>query len=182
MQNFGAKNKEHYGMLWYFLEWSIEMTSSGRYAYAREILSKKATKIVFTIKRLLSNIDSSAVETRNKLFDALVKPVLLYGCEIWGPELLSYKTHFDKSTIEQVHIKFCKQTLNVPWYTENKACRAELGRYPLSIDIINCDWGFMFYAYKTGKYENKGASLPCRGKSLFSLQKKLHRRRKKLLN
>ena len=87
-----------------------KMTSSGRYAYAREILSKKATKIVFTIKRLLSNIDSSAVETRNKLFDALVKPVLLYGCEIWGPELLSYKTHFDKSTIEQVHIKFCKHT------------------------------------------------------------------------
>ena len=42
---------------------AIEMTSSGRYAYSREILSKKATKIVFTIKRLLSNIDSSAVET-----------------------------------------------------------------------------------------------------------------------
>ena len=57
----------------------IEMTSSGRYAYAREILSKKATKIVFTIKRLLSNIDSSAVETMKKLFDALVKPVLRYG-------------------------------------------------------------------------------------------------------
>ena len=78
------------------------MTSSGRYACARKILSKKATEIVFTIKRLLSNIDSSAVETRNKLFDALVKPVLLYGCEIRGSELLSYKTHFDKSTIEQV--------------------------------------------------------------------------------
>ena len=24
MQNFGVTNKEHYGMLWYFLEWSIE--------------------------------------------------------------------------------------------------------------------------------------------------------------
>ena len=22
MQNFGVTNKEHYGMLWYFLEWS----------------------------------------------------------------------------------------------------------------------------------------------------------------
>ena len=22
-QNFGVTNKEHYGMLWYFLEWSI---------------------------------------------------------------------------------------------------------------------------------------------------------------
>ena len=54
------------------------MTSSGCYANAREILSKKATKTVFIIKRLLSNIDSlTAVETRNKLFDALVKPVLL---------------------------------------------------------------------------------------------------------
>ena len=113
----------------------MEMTSSVRYTYAREILNKKAPKIVFTIKRFLSNIDPSAVEARNKLFDALVKPALLYGCEIRGPELLSYKTHFDKRRIEQVHIKFCKQTLNVPWYTENTACREELGRYPLSIDI-----------------------------------------------
>ena len=23
MQNFGVKNKGHYGVLWYFLEWSI---------------------------------------------------------------------------------------------------------------------------------------------------------------
>ena len=23
MQNLGVKNKEYYGMLWYFLEWSI---------------------------------------------------------------------------------------------------------------------------------------------------------------
>ena len=25
MQNFGMKNKEYYGMLWYFLEWSIAL-------------------------------------------------------------------------------------------------------------------------------------------------------------
>ena len=110
----------------------IEMTSSGRYTYAREILSKKATKVLSIIKRSFSNLDSATIAIKNKLFNALVKPVLLYACEIWGPELLSYKTHFDKSTIEQVHIKFCKQT---SWYTENIACRAELGRYPLSIDI-----------------------------------------------
>ena len=113
----------------------IEMTSSGRYTYAREILSKKTTKVLSIIKRSFSNIDSATIAIKNKLFNALVKPVLLYACEIWGPELLSYKTHFDKSTSEQFHIKFCKQTLDVPWYTENIACRAELGRYPLSIDI-----------------------------------------------
>ena len=25
MQNLGVSNKEHYGMLWYFLEWSIAL-------------------------------------------------------------------------------------------------------------------------------------------------------------
>ena len=69
------------------------------------------------------------------LFDALVKPIMPYGCEKYGDQNYCQKTHFDKSIIEQVHIKFCKQILNVPWYTENIACRAELGRYPLSIDI-----------------------------------------------
>ena len=27
MQNFGVTNKEHYGMLWYFLEWSIRIVA-----------------------------------------------------------------------------------------------------------------------------------------------------------
>ena len=44
----------------------IEMTSSGRYTYAREILCKKATKIVFTINRFLSNIDPSGFSDRGK--------------------------------------------------------------------------------------------------------------------
>ena len=43
---------------------------------------------------------SLTIAIKNKLFDALAKPVLLDACEIWGPELLSYRTHFDKSTIE----------------------------------------------------------------------------------
>ena len=29
MQNFGVTNKEHYGMLWYFLEWSIDCHGVG---------------------------------------------------------------------------------------------------------------------------------------------------------
>ena len=32
MQNFGVRNKEHYGMLWYFLEWSIVVLSDIRLA------------------------------------------------------------------------------------------------------------------------------------------------------
>ena len=68
----------------------IEMTSSGRYTYPRQILCKEVIKVLSTIKRLLSYIDSPTVEIKSKLFDALVNPVLLYGCEVWIPDLLSY--------------------------------------------------------------------------------------------
>ena len=68
----------------------IEMTSSGN-------LSKKAYQVLATVKRLFSNSDTTSITIQNKLFDALVKPILLYGCEIWGPELISDKTHFDKA-------------------------------------------------------------------------------------
>ena len=62
----------------------------------------------------------------------LLKPIMLYGSQIWGPELLSLKTDFDKCQIEQVHLKFCTRVLIVPWYAPNTGCRTELGRLPLS--------------------------------------------------
>ena len=50
-----------------------------------------------TIKRFLSNSDTAAILIKNKLFDALVKPILLYGCEIWEPEILSYQTRLQSN-------------------------------------------------------------------------------------
>ena len=54
MQNFGVTNKEHYGMLWYFLEWSIrihsekemyiitDLTLACQYFYRKESLKTHA--------------------------------------------------------------------------------------------------------------------------------------------
>ena len=82
----------------------IEITSSCRFSMQEKC--KKAIKVLSIINRSFSKTDAATIAIKNKLFNALVKPVLLYACEIWGPELLSYKTPFDKSTTEQVHIKF----------------------------------------------------------------------------
>ena len=60
----------------------MEMTSSGRYTYARDILGKKAYKVLATVKRLFSNSNTTTIIINNKLFDALVKPKLLCVCEI----------------------------------------------------------------------------------------------------
>ena len=38
MQNFGVTNKEHYGMLWYFLEWSIAAVFFGERGKTQHML------------------------------------------------------------------------------------------------------------------------------------------------
>ena len=59
-----------------------------------------------------------------KLFDSLVKPILLYGGEFWGTEVLK------DDPIQSVHVKFCKMLLGVGKYATNSACLAELGQFP----------------------------------------------------
>ena len=44
----------------------IEMTSSGRYTYARGSFSKKAYKVLATVKRLFSNLDTTTITIKNK--------------------------------------------------------------------------------------------------------------------
>ena len=39
MQNFGVTNKEYYGMLWYFLEWSIDLNFDHALKYKISALS-----------------------------------------------------------------------------------------------------------------------------------------------
>ena len=67
------------------------------------------------------------IETQLDLFDKIVVPILLYGCEIWGTG--------DNSVIERVHLKFCKLLLNVKKSTPDFMIYGELGRYPLEISI-----------------------------------------------
>ena len=57
----------------------------------------------------------------------MVKPMILYGCEIWG---------FGNNEIsERLHFKLCKLLLHLKASTPDYMVYDELGRYPISIDI-----------------------------------------------
>jgi hypothetical protein len=56
-----------------------------------------------------------------------VKPILLYGCEIW--------VFGNIDIIERVHLKFCKLILNLKKSTPNFMIYGELGIYPMSVYI-----------------------------------------------
>jgi hypothetical protein len=60
------------------------------------------------------------------LFDALVKPMLSYGCEVWSD-------HMAREQLKVVHRAFLKLSLGVNTMTSSYVVLAEFGRFPLEI-------------------------------------------------
>ena len=70
-----------------------------------------------------------SVKCQYDLFEKIVKPILLYGCEIWGFSKLDI--------IERVHLKFCKLLLNLKKSTPSYMIYGELGILPMSL-FVKC--------------------------------------------
>ena len=64
------------------------------------------------------------------LFDTFIKPVLSYGCEVWGVDLLLSS---DCSSVERVHRWFCRRVQALPKHVPAAVSLAELGRQPLHL-------------------------------------------------
>ena len=67
------------------------------------------------------------IDLQLELFDFLIMPILLYGCEIWGFENITM--------IEKIHLKYIKYILGLKQSTPTCMVLGETGRYPLSISI-----------------------------------------------
>ena len=99
-------------------------------------LKIKGTKASFKLSSALSSLNHINVKTHTKLFDALIRPIISYGCEVWLPDLF-YKEScpiskkLDTITCEKVHNSFCKRILNIYKSSPNALARQELGRLPL---------------------------------------------------
>ena len=88
----------------------------------------------------ISNLDPKIAL---KLFNAFIKPILLYGAEIWGPETLCRNnlqktlSRFVKFENETILLSFARGVLKVHRNAHNLGVRGELGLYPLAIDIMD---------------------------------------------
>ena len=71
------------------------------------------------------------VATLGYLFDALVRPVASYGCEIWSPDFIR-KAGIGKGGIELLHNSFMRQAMQVRSSTPVPILLSELGRQPIS--------------------------------------------------
>lgn len=91
---------------------------------------EKGRKAWFKIKKSIG-LDNPC-SLLEKLFDTLISPIILYGCEIWGAD----NKFKDTDPFEHLHIKFIKEILGVHSKATNAACLSELNRYPLKVKIL----------------------------------------------
>ena len=109
----------------------IEMTNTCNFTKATDILYKKALRALFSIYSSIDiHADLKNVPLFLKLFDSLVKPVLLYGSEIWGSHIGS-----GKNPIAKFINKFHRTLLGVPRNSSNTGTLAELGCIPIEVNV-----------------------------------------------
>ena len=104
----------------------IIFAKSGNFNKTKTYLAEKAQRAMYEVLKIGRSYKLS-IKIQLDLFDKMVKPILLYGSEVWG--------FSNNDIIERVHLKFCKLLLNLKSSTPNYMVYGELGRHPLEIDI-----------------------------------------------
>ena len=97
----------------------LTFSAFGNFSMAKQELKKIALKALFKLKKEMGCFFRSKVKVTLQLFDSLVKPILLYGSEIWGIE---NDEPDSRNPIEAVHITFCKPLLGTSRSSTNNAC------------------------------------------------------------
>ena len=63
----------------------VKLRPSGSFTAAADELSAKARRAWYSISSIIYKDKRISVERAFQLFDSLVSPVALYGCEVWYP-------------------------------------------------------------------------------------------------
>ena len=104
----------------------LQMHGTKGLTFALSHLKTAAGRACFALQARCTELEITDIPLRLKLFDALVRPVMSYGCEVWAP-LASTAALMD---MERVHVSFLRRMLGVPQSSPIQMIYAELGRLP----------------------------------------------------
>ena len=133
---------------------------SGSFTYAQEDLYNKSLKAYFKFSKEFLSLKSN-IHIGMHVFDHTIKPILLYGCEIWdsfnpftskfrkGLDLVDLEQIYSKLYSEKMHQKFCKYILGVHKKATNLAVLSELSRHPLYFNIVKSMLNYYLRLEKT---------------------------------
>ena len=139
----------------------IFLSRTGSYIKTKKHIADQANKALYSLLRKARTLNLP-IDLQIDMFNKVIKPILLYGCEVWG--------YGNLDVIERVQLKFFKQILNLKKSTPSFMVYGELGVFPLSIDIQSRMVSFWIKLGAIGK--NEIAS------SLYKLVRHLNEQRK----
>ena len=104
----------------------IILSRSGSFRSNKKHLAEQANKALFTLFKKIRSLNLT-IDLQIELFNKTVKPILLYGSEIWGFGNLD--------DLERIQLKFLKFAYNLKRSTPTYMIYGELGVKPIAIDI-----------------------------------------------
>ena len=120
----------------------VKLRPSGSFTAAADELSAKALRAWFSISSIIYKDKRISIERAFQLFDSLVSPVALYGCEVWYPLNLPQKSlkskynllsSWDKFQSETIYQSCSRTLLSVHRKASRLAVLGELGRHPMAV-------------------------------------------------
>ena len=129
----------------------IYFRSSGIFTQCIKYLCNKALKAIFCIKKALIS-DCMNTGLYVTLYNHCVKPILLYGSEVWSidflinkPGLTQMENRYDLFIPEKTQLKFLKNVMGVHKYSVNDAVRADFGIFPLAVSGLQASANFWMH-------------------------------------
>ena len=102
--------------------------------YAGDALMIAAKRALFLLQQKMKSENITSPQIALQLYDALVSPIITYGCEVWGC-LDSKKKGSSIDAADKLFTSFIKRCLRVPGNTDNSMVLAEVGRLPFHTKI-----------------------------------------------
>ena len=129
------------------------LTPSGSFAVNQKNLYNKGLRVLFSLLKLFHPRGGTSIKKFMKLYNALVRPILLYNCEVRGAYCKRFnnfaafeKLLFNSDLLcEKLNIKMYKILLGVSPKSTNVAVRAELGALPMHVAIYHSSVKFFFH-------------------------------------
>lgn len=92
-------------------------------------------KALFAMMQRIQELKIESPLLQCSLFDALVAPVVSYGCEMWAIDYFRDSKYFEEA--ELMHRAFLRRIIHVRKSVSNEVLLAEFGRLPLKFQWQN---------------------------------------------
>ena len=92
----------------------------------KKYIAEQGSRAMYSLLSKTRNLELPP-DLQIELFEKLVRPILLYACEIWG--------FGNVEVVERVQLNFLKRVLNIKNCTPNYIVYGEVGVYPLKEEI-----------------------------------------------